>query len=145
MSSVVGTFLPPGATDRRLDDRYGLRSDLLWPSSGLVGASVLAPVRYETPRVIASGHRRDMQITFPGGAVNIAGAFVPGAIVKAFRTLDDVNNSLIADTREGPAVTVAADGSFIVSVPNGDAHYLVGYFTGPPDLAGTTVNTLVGT
>lgn len=43
------------------------------------------------------------------------------------------------------AVVVSdASGNYIVSVAAGVQHYLVAYLPGSPDVAGTTVNTLVG-
>lgn len=59
---------------------------------------------------------------------------VGGVTVKLFRTLDD---SLQASVVSEP------DGSYLVTTPYSDAHYLVIYKSGTPDLFGTTVNTLV--
>lgn len=57
-------------------------------------------------------------------------------VVKAYRTVDDV---FVAQTLSD------GTGNYTISVPSQAAHYLVAYLVGAPDVAGTTVNTLVGT
>lgn len=69
-------------------------------------------------------------------AVDGSGTPLPGAIVSLFRTVD---NSFA-----GLAVT-DANGNFRLAASQFIQHYLVAYLTGSPDLAGTSVNTLVGT
>jgi hypothetical protein len=64
--------------------------------------------------------------------------------VKAYRTSADVTQNLPADLQEGPVLVSNADGAYAMPLPNADAHYLVGYLAGSPDVAGTTLNTLVG-
>lgn len=54
--------------------------------------------------------------------------------VDVFRTIDDVR-----------VVTVTSDvnGAFSVQTPDWGQYYLVAYLAGSPDVAGTSVNTLV--
>lgn len=65
-----------------------------------------------------------------------AGAALGNCVVQLFRTVDD------AIIYEG-----ASDGSgnFSIYAPVTGPFYLVAYKAGSPDVAGTTVNTLVGT
>lgn len=146
MSKIVGQTTPfisvSQSADRRLDWWFGPAPlDALWPRSNVVGGAVAA-IRYEMPRVLASGRRGDKLISLI--AVDSSGAVMAGATIKAFRTSDDVANSLVGDTQEGPDVISQADGAFVMPVPNADPHYLVGYEAGSPDVAGTSVNTLIG-
>lgn len=78
-----------------------------------------------------------------GTAKDSAGAVLAGATMKPYRTADGENNK--ADQTEGVSGASAADGAYQVMVPTSDTYYLVGYKAGSPDVAGTTVNTLVGT
>jgi len=73
-----------------------------------------------------------------GQCVDSTGAVAAGAIVQAFRTLDDAF--------AGEVNANSTDGSFNVPTPYvGANHYLVAYKPGSPDTGGTTVNTLVPT
>lgn len=126
-----GVFVPPAW------DMVVNQSGVSISSSPIIGTR-----RYEVPAVIASGRRGDKLISLI--AVDNVGAVLAGATLKAFRTLDDVANSLVADTREGPSVVSATDGRYTIPLPNADAHYIVAYKAGSPDVAGVTVNTLVG-
>ena len=61
------------------------------------------------------------------------GSLLPGVTVKLFRTSDDsLQASVVSD----------AYGYFLATSPYADGHYLVTYKAGPPDVCGTTVNTL---
>ncbi len=65
------------------------------------------------------------------------GAPLGSCVIQLFRTSDD---AIIEEK------TSAGDGSFSFTVPNGiTQYYIVAYKAGSPDVAGTTVNTLVGT
>lgn len=57
-------------------------------------------------------------------------------VVQLFRTTDD---SFIEQS------TSDANGTYQLSTPYSDAHYIVAYKAGSPDVAGTTANTLTGT
>jgi hypothetical protein len=65
------------------------------------------------------------------------GAVVSGAVVQGFLTATD---GFVAET------TSDANGRYELGTPNpGAQHYIVAYRAGSPDIAGTTVNTLVPT
>jgi hypothetical protein len=108
-----------------------------WPaSSGLLDVGALddawsvQPYSWGTawPNSGANG-----RFSLSGYARDFAGQIVTGAAVKLFRTSDD---SLQA------SVTSDANGYYLVTSPFADGHYLVVYKAGPPDVCGTTVNTL---
>ena len=65
------------------------------------------------------------------------GAALGGCTVKLYRTSDDV---LL-----GTTVSDATTGEYKFNASHCCAQYLVAYKAGSPDVAGTTVNTLVGT
>ena len=62
-------------------------------------------------------------------------AALASCTVLMFRTAD---NSLAGIT------TSDANGNFLISASPNLSHYLVAYLPGSPDVAGTSVNTLVG-
>lgn len=65
------------------------------------------------------------------------GSVLGSCTVRLFRTSDDVE---VDQTTSDPNT-----GAFLASTPYyPDAHYLVAYKTGSPDVAGTSVNTLIG-
>ena len=57
-------------------------------------------------------------------------------VIKLYRTRDDV---------EAYSTVSDASGNYILPVDNLTQWYAVAYKAGSPDVAGTTVNTLVGT
>lgn len=63
------------------------------------------------------------------------GAALGACRVELFRTADDSNVSQTFSD---------ANGIFIMSASNLIQHYLVAYKAGSPDVAGTSLNTLVG-
>lgn len=65
-------------------------------------------------------------------------AIAANATVQAFETS--------TDTYKGEGISLS-DGTYYVGVPSSKAtaHYLVAYKVGSPDIAGTTVNTLLPT
>lgn len=72
-----------------------------------------------------------------GTTKNSAGTAIGSCIVDLFCTTDDAKvDSTISDT------TIV--GAFSFSVGLSLAYYAVAYLAGSPDVAGTTVNTLVG-
>lgn len=83
------------------------------------------PIKYGNARYLISGVTRDVN-----------GNPLGGCTVKLYTTVDDVER-----------YTTVSDGAgnFSFSVPsNGWTWYAVAYLAGSPDVAGTTVNTLVG-
>ncbi len=76
------------------------------------------------------------QLVISGVTKDSTGAALAGVTVKLYRTSDD---ALMA--------TTTSDGSGNYSFANvglGEAYYVTAYKAGSPDVAGTTVNTLVG-
>lgn len=63
-----------------------------------------------------------------------AGAALGGCIVQLFRTVDDAP---FGETTSDGA------GNYSIVAPVGGPFYLVAYKAGAPDVAGTTVNTLI--
>jgi hypothetical protein len=87
---------------------------------------------YPTGPVRLASH----QYVLAGVTKNSAGATLGGCTVRLFRTSD---NLLMAST------TSDGSGNYSFNVGDGTtAYYAVAYLAGSPDVAGTTVNTLVG-
>ena len=64
---------------------------------------------------------------------DVYGSPMGGVSVKLYRTVDDsVQGAVVSD----------ANGVYTVTTPYADGHYIVTYRVGPPDLCGTTINTL---
>lgn len=82
----------------------------------------------------SNGFERPYSIS--GVTKDSAGAALGGCRVELFRTADDSSVSHVQSD---------ANGAYIVPASNLLQHYLVAYKAGSPDVAGTTVNTLVGT
>ena len=76
------------------------------------------------PKIVISGITKDS-----------AGAALGGCSVHLFRTADDVE--VQEDISNG-------GGTYSFTVGLGQSYYVVAYKAGAPDVAGTTVNTLVG-
>lgn len=73
--------------------------------------------------------------TFTGIVEDRNGTPVPNATVKLFNAA----TGTLVDTQ-----TTASDGRYRCGDPNNVACFAVGYLTGSPDTAGTTINTLTG-
>lgn len=65
-----------------------------------------------------------------------AGAILGSCVVQLFRTEDD--------SYQGQTFSDATTGAFTFQILEGGPFYIVAYKAGGPDVAGTTVNTLVG-
>jgi len=77
---------------------------------------------------------QDFRIT--GVTKDSTGAALGGCVVDLFRTVDDsVAGRTVSD----------ASGNYTIYATPQLTHYAVAYKAGSPDVAGTTVNTLVGT
>ena len=74
--------------------------------------------------------------SFAGVTRDAYGSPLGGATVKLYHTADDVRvDASVSD----------ASGNYVLYTPYyPDAHYIVMYKVGVPDLMGTTVNTLIG-
>jgi hypothetical protein len=80
------------------------------------------PVAGANGRLALVGYTRDQY-----------GSPLGGCTVKIFRTLDDsLQATIVSD----------ADGLYSITTPYADGHYLIVYKAGPPDICGTTINTL---
>jgi hypothetical protein len=150
--SIMGTSFPCLRNDDRAQmSMYSSRSDMrgreehLWPRSSFrtTGLSVAeawlntAPLIWDWQfydAVSAGAGQRRYAIT---GVTRDArnGAIIPSAIVKLYRTATDE----VVDV-----VTSDANGNYVATSPYDTfALYAVAYLPGSPDIAGTTVNTLV--
>ena len=121
-----------------------------WPKARFVGSAIagdlgigpLHRVVYAT-RVTytgGSGHKR-----LQGVCKDSAGSPLAGATCWAYRKDDDVANSRYRYQQEGTVGVSDAGGNYEVMVPTNDQYGIVSYKAGAPDVAGVTVNTLVGT
>jgi hypothetical protein len=118
------------------------RDGLLWPYSklsgldgnGMLGMDSTSTGRWGVqPGADASGGQQMKKII--GTCRDSTGAALGSCVVQGFRTSDD--------TYAGQ-LTCDSGGYFEFCTPYTQAHYLVAYKAGSPDVAGTTVNTLVG-
>lgn len=116
-------------------------SDALWPRSSFQGADGTAIAN------IWDGAHQIWEWNFPPTGVHVrkkisgvtkdsTGAVLGGATVQIFNT----TTGLLVDT-----VVSDSAGNYYASDPNAVSCFAVGYETGSPDVAGTTVNTLTGT
>ena len=118
-----------------LDDQWvldGFRTGW-WP--GAVGMDATgnewnAAIWRDRPEMTRGAEGR---LGFTGTIRTPYGTAVAGAVVKLFRTVDD---SLVWTTIS------AVDGTYTLSTPYSDTHYIVGYKDDVIDLAGATPNTL---
>lgn len=118
----------------------------LWPRSSFMGDTAQVPGTFgtgadggdyfEPPNFLGSGTQ---SVKFIKGVTYDAnGAVLANAIVQGFVTA--------TDTFVGE-VTSNTDGTYILPTnnPSSAQHYVVAYKAGSPDVAGTTVNTLLPT
>lgn len=102
----------------------------------ITGATAAPQPRLIVPVGQAIGRYGSHIFLLTGVTKNSAGAALGGCTVHLFRTSD---NALIG------ATTSDGSGNYSFIVPNGvTSYYVVAYLAGSPDVAGTTVNTLVG-
>lgn len=125
-----------------LRDQYGYFP--LWPVSRIssgdpsvpgvvpIGMDICEGGQYEVSMFGESSIQRVLR--FRGRCFDAGTNPVPGAVVQVFRTSDDLF----------VGQCVCDDGGYYdIGTPfSTDAHYLVAYKPGSPDIAGTTVNTL---
>ena len=76
-------------------------------------------------------------LSISGITKDSVGSVLGGCVVKLYRTVDD---ALV-----GTTMSDVTTGEYKFYASPYAAHYLVAYKAGSPDVAGTTVNTLVGT
>lgn len=137
-SDVVASTEPPASAD--LFGASGktqvfptLMWNPYWPGCGscmMDGAGIIStPFEPETDPVSGCNGR----LAFVGTTRDEYGSPLPGCVVKVFRTSDDSLQS---------QVTSDDNGVYTITTPFADSHYLIVYKAGPPDICGTTVNTL---
>jgi hypothetical protein len=125
----VGTGHVTGAIGRPArpaSPRAGIPS--IGDTLGSVGLAVRL-VAFRSPSFGSSG------VTVTGVTKNSTGAIIGAAVVQLFRTTDD---AIIGETTSD-----AATGVYTFWPTVSGPFYCVAYKTGSPDLAGTTVNTLI--
>ena len=94
--------------------------------------------QWEWPQVddIRLGKTQQQLYYIAGQCRDSGGAPLGPCVVRLYRTADDLEvDSCLTDSL----------GNYRVYTPYTGAHYCVAYKAGSPDVAGTTVNTLVGT
>ena len=94
-------------------------------------------ITWETPELIEpKGGGSNSRFGVQGVTRDVWNAPLGGVLVKLFRTSDDLKvDQIVSDP----------DGNYLVSTPYyPDAHYIVEYKVGSPDVFGTSVNTLIG-
>jgi hypothetical protein len=108
--------------------------ELVIPAPTLAVGRIITPTPVGIALVIPAPTVAGLSLAIAGKTRDRNGTAIGNVTVRAFRTADDV---FVGET------TSDFTGSFSVEVGAGE-HYLVGYKAGSPDIAGTTVNTLVG-
>lgn len=107
---------------------------------GPMMVSDVSPTRAQViPASLGTRLGKFRKILYDGVALpftkNSSGVALPSCVVDAFRTSDDVKmDGVVSD----------ASAQYEISVYTDETHYVVAYKAGSPDVAGTTVNTLVG-
>jgi hypothetical protein len=120
------------------DDSWGIVgfANLFWPGGGGMDASGgewLTSVWYGQPEFVSGASSR---YGFSGVTRDVYGTLIAGATVRLFRTSDGA----LVDTVTSDPVT----GAFVITTPYWpDTHFIVASKSGVPDVAGTTVQTLV--
>jgi hypothetical protein len=125
-------------------DIGGNKFTALWPQSKLAAGDPTSPLvllgqdlndghGFEPTELGIGGVYRPY--FFRGTCKNSVGTALGGAVVQGFLTSGD---TFIGET------ACASDGTYeLGTVYFASTHYLVAYYPGSPDIAGTTVNTLV--
>jgi hypothetical protein len=112
-----------------------------WPRSGFfgdtstdIGVLDATSLGFETPEVT---HGSDGRLMISGYTRDAYGSPIGGCTVKLFRTFDDSLQSV--------AVSDPNTGFYQLTTPfYPDTHYVMAYKAAVPDIAGATVNTLIG-
>ena len=112
-----------------------------WPGSGFIGdrgadvAVIDSTMKwFEQPEITKGMNSR---FGIAGTTRDQYGSAIVSCTVKLFRTSDD---SLVSQI-----VSDATTGAYLLSTQYyPDTHYVVAYKAGSPDIAGATVNTLIG-
>jgi protocatechuate 3,4-dioxygenase beta subunit len=88
----------------------------------------------------------DRQFTLSGQTLDLNGNPLPNCVIQLFYTgqSDAKNNVLTPPGMLGATTTSDANGNFTFNIGPNRQFQLVAYLPGSPDVAGVTVNTLVG-
>lgn len=111
-----------------------------WPRGGSLDASgdemLEAIWNFGSEVVEPANGGTNSRFGIQGVTRNVWNAPLGGVLVKLFRTSDDMKvDQIVSDPQ----------GNYLVSTPYyPDAHYLVQYKVGSPDVFGSSVNTLIG-
>jgi hypothetical protein len=146
VSIQVGTgtiCCPITANDERINpDNYKTANyfgqqytEMLWPSAvalGLRGGGSPINMCWEWMKVAKGVHARRL---ISGITKNATGAALGGVTVDLY----DAPTKTLVDT-----VVSDAGGYYVAGTPYGTAVFANAYLAGSPDVAGTTINTLVG-
>lgn len=146
LASTVDTAMPPdycwNFKGRQASTPW--QDGLLWSASRFNGGTSVLLGQDASEAGVWSSVDRDFGYDESGGQQrkkiigtcrDDTGAALGSCIVQGFRTSDDADaGSMTCDT----------GGYFEFCTQYTQAHYLVAYKAGSPDVAGTTVNTLVG-
>lgn len=100
------------------------------------GAVAIPGRRFRSRSVFRSKSFSTYNATITGVTRDSAGAALGGCTVQLFRTIDDAFRSEVVSD---------GSGNYVLYPDVTGPFYVVAYKAGAPDVAGTTVNTLVGT
>ena len=123
---------------------FGFQTDW-WPARSSLDASgaewLCAELQWGRPEFTSGAITK---VVFTGVTRDVNGAILASCLVKLFKTAagsyPGTKDQLLDETTSNPTT-----GAFTVMSPYyPDAHYLVSYRAGSPDVQGTTVNTLIG-
>lgn len=116
-----------------------------WPGSGRLDASgndMLQSVSYGQPELTSGAVSRVM---FAGVSRDQYGSVLVSCTLKLFKTADG-NWPGTKDLKMDEGVSDALSGAFILMSPYyPDTHFITLHKTGTPDVAGCSINTLIGT
>lgn len=118
---------PTGGTSRR--------SVFASPRGVALGAALGGIGTAVTRVIFRSRAQAATSIYLAGVTKDSAGAILGSCVVQLFRTTDD---AIIAETTSDPVT-----GAYSFSPGVGGPFYVVAYKAGSPDVAGTTLNTLL--
>jgi hypothetical protein len=130
------TYLNWRGTDFSIEDHYvtpywpgtaGLSTD-----AGGMGGDIMSAAWWEEPEKILGSSGR---LGVTGVTRDVYGSILGGATVKLFRTADD--------TLQSSTTSDVNNGTYLLTTPFTDAHYVVASKSGSPSVQGATVNTLL--
>jgi hypothetical protein len=152
----AGSWISPDDPNNRMRPNWFVRPDHYWrpddwairdfyESGWWPGASglstdaggafggIISVIQWEQPEKI-SGQSSRLGLT--GTTRDVYGSPLGGVTVKVFRTADD--------TLQGSTISDVNNGTYLVTTPFNDGHYIVARKDGSPDVFGATDNDLLG-